>query len=127
MGLVLPFLALNEGHDGMRQKKAPLWYFFQPSCALQEAFKFSTLICKRILVWLWRGRRLLSVLTDHQIGWKLLVCSSLHKSPAIISICLFILLSCASGGMGEGLLSLSPPKAGTSYLLFIEACSRQAI
>lgn len=100
--------------------------FLQPSCALQEAFKFNTLICKRIMFWLWR-RRLLSVLMDHQTGWRLLFFPPLHKSPAVISISLSTLLSCGSGGISEGLLSLPPPKAGTRYLLFIEACSCQAI
>lgn len=65
--------------------------------------------------------------TDHQTSWRLLVFPPLHKSPALISISLSTLLSCGSGGMGEGLLSPSPPKAGTRYLLLIEACSRQAI
>lgn len=51
----------------------------------------------------------------------------LHKSPAVICISLSILLCCGSGGMGEGLLSLPLTKAGTSYLLLIEACSCQTV
>lgn len=45
--------------------------FFQPSGTLQEAFKFNTLICKRILFWLCR-RRWLSIQADHQTDWRLL-------------------------------------------------------
>lgn len=100
--------------------------FFQPSCALQEPFKFNTLIYKIILFWSWR-RRQLSVVIDHQTGWRLLFCSPPHKYPAIISVSLSSLLACGSGGMGDRLLSIPPPKPSISYMLLLEACSRRAI
>ena len=92
-------VALAGGHDGMRQEKAPLLYFFSLFCILQEAFKFDTLICKIILFWLCR-RRWLWVQTDHQTDWRLIsVFFPLHESPAVISISLPILLCCGSAGV----------------------------
>lgn len=45
--------------------------FFQPSCALQEPFKFNTLIYKEFCFGHGGGGQL-SVVIDHQAGWRLL-------------------------------------------------------